>query len=144
MSVSGLITERTLYYLPSGVTAGAVFCHRDPSGCCDESPASCGGTAIPPDLFVSVVSESGCDCLQATYRLSYDAGAGKWTAAATACDSEVAWEVACSGGLLHLTGTADAATFFTGSGAANSPVHLSWSSAVTGPCSGTVAVYLLE
>jgi hypothetical protein len=142
MSVSGLITERTLYYLPSGVTAGAVFCHRDPSGCCEASPASCGGTPIPADLFVSVVSESGCDCLQATYRLSYDAGV--WTVATTTCDSELVWEVSCVDGLLQLTGSSDEVTFFTGSGAANSPIHLSWTDSVTGPCSGSVAVYLLE
>ena len=44
--LGGLTVEKTLFYLPVGVTAGQVLCHRDPSGCCDAAAATCDGAPL--------------------------------------------------------------------------------------------------
>ena len=141
--LGGLTVEKTLFYLPVGVTAGQVLCHRDPSGCCDAAAATGDGAPVPADLFVTVIATGECECLQGTYRLSH--AGGTWSSSAeTACDVSVEWQVACVDGRLSLTGLIGGVPFLVVDGVPSAPVYLHWSATVADPCGGTIDVYLVE
>lgn len=142
--LTGLTTERTLFFLPAGVTAGQVLCHRDPSGCCGSQVEVCAGVALPADLFVTVIAEGAeCACLQATFHLQY--AGGVWSSPLEfLCGSSIEWRATNSGGHLQVLGLAGGAAFFAGEAVPSAPVYLHWVGSLPSPCSGSVNVYLVE